>query len=47
LRAAEELVRAGRRGEADEQLKLALPVFAKLGATAWAAEAESLLAESA
>jgi hypothetical protein len=47
LRAAEELVRAGRRAEADAQLRLALPVFAQLGATAWAAEAEALLAESA
>jgi class 3 adenylate cyclase/tetratricopeptide (TPR) repeat protein len=47
LRAAGELVRSGRRGEADAQLRLALPVFAQLGATAWAAEAEALLAESA
>ena len=47
LRAAGELVRAGRRGEADEQLRLALPVFAELGATAWVADAEALLAESA
>jgi len=47
LRAAEELVRSGRRSQADAQLRLALPVFAQLGATAWAAEAEALLAESA
>jgi class 3 adenylate cyclase/tetratricopeptide (TPR) repeat protein len=47
LRAAEELVAAGRRAEADEQLRLALPVFMQLGATAWATEAQSLLAESA
>jgi hypothetical protein len=47
LRAAEELVRAGKRSEADRQLRLALPVFVQLGATAWAAEAEALLAESA
>jgi class 3 adenylate cyclase/tetratricopeptide (TPR) repeat protein len=47
LRAAGELVREGHRGEADRQLRLALPVFAKLGATAWSAEAEALLAESA
>ncbi len=47
LRAAGEFVRSGRRGEADRQLRPALPVFAKLGATGWAAEAEALLAESA
>jgi predicted ATPase/class 3 adenylate cyclase len=47
LRAAGDLVGSGRRGEADRQLRLALPVFAKLGATAWAVEAEALLAESA
>ena len=44
LRAAEELVRAGDRAEADRQLRLALPVFAELGAAAWTAEAEKLLA---
>jgi tetratricopeptide (TPR) repeat protein len=47
LRAAEELARAGNRPEADRQLRLALPVFVQLGATAWAAEGEALLAESA
>ena len=47
LRAADELVRGGRRTEADAQLRLALPVFAQLGASAWQAEAESLLAASA
>jgi tetratricopeptide (TPR) repeat protein len=47
LRAAGELVRGGERAEADRQLRLALPVFAQLGATAWAAEGEALLAESA
>ncbi len=47
LRAAEELVRAGHRAEADRQLRLAQPLFAQLGATAWAAEAEALLAASA
>ena len=47
LRAAGELVRAGRRADADAQLRQALPVFAKLGATAWAAEGEALLAASA
>ncbi len=47
LRAAEEFVRAGRRADADAQLRLALPVFAQLGATAWAADGEALLAPSA
>jgi hypothetical protein len=47
LRAADDLVRRGRRAEADAQLRLALPVFAQLGASAWQAEAESLLAKSA
>ncbi len=47
LRAAEELVQSGRRAEADAQLRLALPVFAGLGAAGWAAEGEALLAESA
>ena len=47
LRAAEELVRGGRRAEADAQLRLAMPIFAQLGASAWQAEAESLLAASA
>ncbi len=47
LRAAEELVREGHRAEADRQLRLAQPLFAQLGATAWAAEAEALLAASA
>jgi hypothetical protein len=47
LRAADELVRAGDRAEADRQLRLALPVFGELRVTAWTAEAEGLLAESA
>jgi hypothetical protein len=47
LRAAEAFARAGDRVEADRQLSLALPVFTRLGATAWAAEGEKLLAESA
>ena len=47
LRAAESLVRAGDRAEADRQLRLALPVFAELRATAWTAEAETLLSASA
>jgi class 3 adenylate cyclase/tetratricopeptide (TPR) repeat protein len=47
LRSADELVRAGRRADADGQLRLALPVFVHLGATAWTAEGEALLAASA
>jgi class 3 adenylate cyclase/tetratricopeptide (TPR) repeat protein len=47
LKAAEQRARAGDRAEADRQLRLALSVFAQLGATAWAAEGEALLAESA
>jgi class 3 adenylate cyclase/tetratricopeptide (TPR) repeat protein len=35
------------RAGTEAQLRLALPVFAQLGATAWQAEAESLLAKSA
>jgi len=47
LRAAEQLIDSRRRAEADAQLRLAMPVFAQLGATAWQADAESLLAQSA
>jgi hypothetical protein len=47
LKAAEQFVAAGDRAGADAQLGLALPVFAQLGATAWTAEGEALLAESA
>jgi hypothetical protein len=47
LRAAEEFARIGRRADADAQLRLALPVFGRLGASAWAAEGEALLAASA
>ena len=47
LRAAVQLVQEGRRADADAQLKLALPVFTRLGASAWRAEGESLLAASA
>jgi tetratricopeptide (TPR) repeat protein len=47
LKAAEQSVRAGGRVEADRQLRVALAVFAQLGATAWTAEAEALLARSA
>jgi class 3 adenylate cyclase/tetratricopeptide (TPR) repeat protein len=47
LRAAEDLVGSGQPAEADRQLQLVLPVLRKIGATAWQAEAESLLAKSA
>jgi class 3 adenylate cyclase/tetratricopeptide (TPR) repeat protein len=47
LRAAEKLAGEGRQAAAEAQLRIALPVFAELGATAWQAEAESLLAASA
>jgi tetratricopeptide (TPR) repeat protein len=47
LKAAEDLLAAGNRPEADRQLRLALLVFARLGATAWAAEGRALLATSA
>ena len=47
LRAAEAFVQEGRRAEAHAQLSVALPVFAQLGATAWTARGEALLAESA
>ncbi len=47
MRAAGLLVTSGRRADADAQLQLALPVFARLGATAFTAQAESLLAASA
>ena len=47
LRAAGELAGSGRQVEAEEQLRIVLPVLRDLGATAWQAEAESLLAASA
>ena len=47
LRAAGAFVQKGRRAEADGQLMLALPVLAQLGAAAWTAKGEALLAESA
>jgi len=47
LKAAEACVAAGDRAEADRELARALPVFAQLGATSWAAEGEALLAKSA
>jgi class 3 adenylate cyclase/tetratricopeptide (TPR) repeat protein len=47
LRAAEALVAAGRRPEADAQLQQALAFYRSVGATAYIREAESLFAESA
>jgi tetratricopeptide (TPR) repeat protein len=47
LRAAEAFVGADDRASGDAQLRLARPVFAQLGATAWTVEAEALLAASA
>jgi predicted RecB family endonuclease len=47
LKAAEALVAVGNRAQADRQLALALPLLSRLGATAWLAEAESLLSASA
>jgi class 3 adenylate cyclase/tetratricopeptide (TPR) repeat protein len=47
LRAAEQLVEAGRRREADEQLKKALAFYRTVGATRYLREGETLLAASA
>jgi class 3 adenylate cyclase/tetratricopeptide (TPR) repeat protein len=47
LRAAEALVREGRRAEANVQLQQALAFYRSVGATAYAREAEQLLAASA
>ncbi|MDQ2982652.1 MAG: AAA family ATPase [Actinomycetota bacterium] len=47
LRAAEELVGAGRRAEANAQLSPALAFYREVGATRYVREAEALLAESA
>jgi hypothetical protein len=47
LRAAEALVKAGRRAEADEQLHQALTFFHSVGATRYVREGEALLAASA
>jgi hypothetical protein len=47
LRAARELVGAGRRAEADEQLRRALAFHRTVGATRYVREGEALLAESA
>jgi len=47
LRAAEALVAAGRRSEADAQLQQALAFYRSVGATAYIREGEALLAASA
>jgi hypothetical protein len=47
LRAADQLVSAGRRGEADVQLQLALPFWRSVSATRYVREGEALLAASA
>ena len=47
LRAAEVLVREGRRAEADEQLQRALGFYRSVGATRYVHEAEALLAATA
>ena len=47
LRAAEGLVEAGRRAEADVQLNMALAFYRSVGATAYIARAEALFAASA
>lgn len=46
-RAAEALVAEGRRAEADVQLHRALALWRSMGATAYAAQCEALLADSA
>lgn len=47
LRAAQEFVKAGRRAEADDQLRRALGFFRAVGATRFVREGEALLAASA
>jgi class 3 adenylate cyclase/tetratricopeptide (TPR) repeat protein len=47
LRAAQELARAGRQAEADDQLRQALRFFRPVGATRFIRQAEALLAASA
>jgi class 3 adenylate cyclase/tetratricopeptide (TPR) repeat protein len=47
LRAAEALVEAGRRAEADSQLQQALRFYRSVGATAYIREAEGMFAASA
>ena len=47
LRAAREFVSAGRRAEADEQLRRALAFYRTVGASRYVREGEALLAASA
>ncbi len=47
LRAAEQLIAAGRRPEGEEQLRLALEFYRSVRATHYVAECEALLAASA
>jgi hypothetical protein len=47
VRAAEKLVKAGRRAEADAQLQQALAFWCAVGATTYIWESEALLAASA
>ena len=47
LRLAEALVAAGRRAEADEQLRAALAFYRGVGASRYVREGEALLAASA
>ncbi|HUF00880.1 MAG TPA: AAA family ATPase [Gaiellaceae bacterium] len=47
LRAAEQLVAAGRRAEADEQLQRSLAFWRSVGATRYIREGEALLAKTA
>jgi hypothetical protein len=47
LRAAEALVEAGRRAEADGQLQHALAFYRSVGPTAYIREAENLFAATA
>jgi tetratricopeptide (TPR) repeat protein len=46
LQAAEQLVREGRRAEADAELEQALAFWRSVGATAYVREGEALLAEA-
>jgi len=47
LRSVEQLVREGRRAEADQQLHRALAFYRSVGATRYIREGEALLAASA
>jgi predicted negative regulator of RcsB-dependent stress response len=47
LRAAAQLVDAGRRAQADEQLQRALAFYRSVGATRYIREGEALLAATA